>query len=719
MTGFEEFLKAQLGELEVNILQEHHRSLSAVLSNGNGNCNGNGTSVLAIEGPKSAGEEAGFADVLPAGRASETEPTSPVSSKAVARDSRRLSTNITFAGELQRQFKSMRTSGKPQLEDSDDDSHHDLTTFKVWREWGALQRSESSAARLVRRKQKSMMWEDISNSSNCFIQYNAYSTRPRTARFCTSLQMLIISPNSRRSLCWGSLGMLLILYDVIAIPMQVFDVTDPNFMSWILRIYWTLDIFVNFITGFDQQGSFVVSPPAIAWRYLTGWFILDIFLVAIEWGLLTDDDEDTVDDGGVEEAIGLARFGKTFRAARLFRLLRLFRVLRLMKLPLLFAKIEERIQNETAVILISIFKLTVGILIINHCFACGWFYIGSGLEFGWVTRLKFNESPWGYQYATALHWSLTQFTPASMEVFPANPVERGYAIVVLIFALVTFSSFVSSITNAMTRLRNMNSEYAKQFLIFQRYLRARGISTVLAVRMRRHLEHRLLRGHKMVEEKDVEVLALLSQPLLMELHFEVYARTLSCHPFFDYYIPNNAVAARKLCHFAVNEFTLSAGDTLFSVGEVCNHMHIIKSGIMSYVIQSGEVEDQELSEEVCHKTVVGEACIWTHWMHVGQMVAHTKATLLSLEAAKFREVACCCRSQSLHVWQYARLYVDYLNTVEFLTDLDVGFDSVSALERSFVGVDEEEEEGETGEASPRLPEDKSENSVMSARVRRL
>merc|ERR1719181_2010605 len=98
-----------------------------------------------------------------------------------------------------------------------------------------------------------------------------------------------------------------------------------------------------------------------------------------------------------------------------------------------------------------------------------------------------------YLYTTSLHWSLTQFTPASMEVYPENARERTFAIVVLVFALVTFSSFVSSITNAMTHLRNMNSEFEKQLLVFQRYLRYHRISTPLAVRMRRHLEHRLLR----------------------------------------------------------------------------------------------------------------------------------------------------------------------------------------------------------------------------------
>mmetsp|Transcript_92130 Transcript_92130/g.264040 ORF Transcript_92130/g.264040 Transcript_92130/m.264040 type:complete len:230 (+) Transcript_92130:1395-2084(+) len=37
---------------------------------------------------------------------------------------------------------------------------------------------------------------------------------------------------------------------------------------------------------------------------------------------------------------------------------------------------------------------------------------------------------------TSMHWSLTQFTPASMEVFPGTMAERTYSVVILLFAMV-------------------------------------------------------------------------------------------------------------------------------------------------------------------------------------------------------------------------------------------------------------------------------------------
>lgn len=399
-----------------------------------------------------------------------------------------------------------------------------------------------------------------------------------------------------------------------------------------------------------------------------------------------------VDDNSqaVMESLGIARFAKSFRIARLLRLLRVFRILRLMKLPKYFVQVEERIQNEYAIVLIGIVKLTLMILTLNHVIACIWYGVGE-LELDntrstWIRNCQFTEGETGYRYATSLHWSLTQFTPAGMEVVPANLAERIMAIIVLVFALVTFSSFVSSITNAMTRLRNMNSEYAKQLLMFQRFLRQNKISTPLAVRMRRHLEYRLLRQKNMLEEKDIEVLKLLSEPLMMELHVEVYRPCFVIHPFFQRY-NEYGIVMRKLCHTAITEISLSLHDVLFSYGETCEQMYFVKAGALLYtlehnweevVIQAARIERSagsscmgvQLEEEKgTADHCVAEACLWTPWVHCGTSAVKGKAILICLNSSKFREVVRSVRWVKMETTAYARAFVQYLNTLTLLNDL--------------------------------------------------
>merc|ERR1712139_444488 len=102
----------------------------------------------------------------------------------------------------------------------------------------------------------------------------------------------------------------------------------------------------------------------------------------------------------------------------------------------------------------------------------------------WIEFHGFENEKLGYKYLSALHWTLTQFTPAGMEVYPHNPTERAFAVVVLLFALVFFSSFLSSITSAMTQLRQLNYATDQQFSLLRRFLKERQVSRELSTRIK-------------------------------------------------------------------------------------------------------------------------------------------------------------------------------------------------------------------------------------------
>merc|ERR1712008_432282 len=97
---------------------------------------------------------------------------------------------------------------------------------------------------------------------------------------------------------------------------------------------------------------------------------------------------------------------------------------------------------------------------------------------GWVPVAKelymqqsHGEEPgdW-YFYATALHWAVTQFTPASMEVTPKNLTERLYNLVAIFISLVLFPTFLTSITNCVSAFRKKNSDYSVAKRLLSQYL---------------------------------------------------------------------------------------------------------------------------------------------------------------------------------------------------------------------------------------------------------
>jgi len=506
----------------------------------------------------------------------------------------------------------------------------------------------------------------------------------------TFLARKMIHPNSKRRLSWDLIGMTFVLYDIITIPLQVFTIKVNLFstiLHWLTAIFWTIDFPTGFLTGYTSEGRLEMNPLFVAKHYATTWMPLDVFLIIIDWFLLliADDSED-----GAVATLGITRFGKAFRVVRILRVLRL---LRLMKIPRYLSRLEERIESELVAIVIGIVKLTAAILLINHLVACAWYGLGDGPYRGkrsWVDEYLREDDGVPYRYTSSLHWSLTQFTPAGMEIYPTNTLERSFNIIVVIFAMVTFSWFISSITNAMTHLRNMNSEYARQLLELSRFIRFNKISGQLSLRMRRHLEHIIMKGQREVQEKDVPLLAMLSEPLRMELHVEVYCKTLICHPLFRKFSEMNAVATRKICHHTISTAIISQGDCLFSWGESCEYMYFIKHGRLIYTQDKGECGYNEV---LSSGSWMCEACLWTSWRHLGWAYASAKASLLTIEAAKFLRVIRTCSTPTLQPAIYASEFVSFLNKEEPglvlrepINDLShEGFDMEQAIRDSCVG----------------------------------
>merc|ERR1719343_1943740 len=101
------------------------------------------------------------------------------------------------------------------------------------------------------------------------------------------------------------------------------------------------------------------------------------------------------------------------------------------------------------------------ILVFNHYIACVWYSLAFYRDINdmtWLSADEFVDAPYEHRYVAALHWSLTQFTPSTNNIVPANAGERLFAICVVIFALIMFSFFISSIASALAKLAALRSQ---------------------------------------------------------------------------------------------------------------------------------------------------------------------------------------------------------------------------------------------------------------------
>lgn len=510
----------------------------------------------------------------------------------------------------------------------------------------------------------------------------------------------ILRPNDPIRVSWDLVGMILLFYDICTIPLAAFD-PDPHWftttMDWTTQIFWTCDIFMSLISGYVHEGAIIVTPLKILKNYLRTWFVLDLAVCGPDW-IST-----FVEILSAEQTQDPTDFNRLLRSLRVVRTVRL---LRLVKLKRILATIKDRITSEAVFILLNICKLIFLLLLVNHFIAAAWYLIGTGVETNnWldVYQMHKGQESLGYRYGTSLHWSLTQFTPASMEVHPQNVWERYFSILVLIAGLVLFSSFISSITGSMSQLRNMKADKSKQFWLLRRYLKQQRVPRDLCFRVLRYIEYAMNNVDERVPEGRINILHSLTEQLRNELRFFTHFRNLTSHPMFAHIRKLSEAILNWMSGSVLQGTELAAGDPLFSLVDVSSEMFFIQKGTIRYTLArrdlpyDGKVlgRDSFVSRQsfqsipLYDETVVlekenylCEVALWCPWVHLGMAQAVAEASVIRVEVIGFCDLITKDQELGDVVTLYARRFVEKFGA-EPTQWIEVSNEEATALSRGF------------------------------------
>lgn len=514
------------------------------------------------------------------------------------------------------------------------------------------------------------------------------STIASTSRF-------MLHPKCRRRMAWDLLGMLLVLYDFVMLPMQAFPLGRGLMMltmDWIGAVFWSLDIVVNFRTGVYDKRSFIdFSPCNVARRYGRTWFLLDLFVVIAGWVSLL--------------LKSTATLLSSAAALRVFRVLRFLRLTRALKMwQALMEHIRTYSNNSTALIqLLNIMKRLWSLLLVNHFVACMWYVIGDFYD-GWVPakaeviseELANDISYW---YLTSLHWSISQFI-GSMEINPQNVQERLYAVVVLLLALIICSTLISSITTMMVEVEAAYRDQKETSDALRDFLHSHCIDKDLRVLAKKELEQSLLSGSH--HQSQAKLLASMPSKLRIRLQLEIRLKIVQCHWLFSSLLSSSRDIIVGLCHKAMRDVPVQAGEFEFVADEVCKKMYFVLRGELQYELHERDAEHQldsigidgllraanalapnyrrlllapgkhMIRSIVGKKTVVSEAVLWTSWSHVGGLSStHPESSLVALDPEIFTELVLNSVAAREFVQPYAYYFVRAMNE-EGCTDLGLG-----------------------------------------------
>jgi len=462
----------------------------------------------------------------------------------------------------------------------------------------------------------------------------------------------ILVPHSAARGAWDLSSVVLVLYDLITIPLQFMDPPETSIsigMSWLTRIFWTMDLVISCLTGYVlPTGNVEMRLFRIIVHYIRTWFCLDLIIVSTDWAELA---------WRGSSSLGYARFGK---ASRVLRIMRMIRLLRLLRVREVITEIMERIRSERLIVTAHMVQLMTLLVGWSHLTACIWYGIGvqDDVPNSWVAQFFTEADDLGYRYVCALNWALSQLTGGMDEIRPLNTIERSYSLTMYVIAFVMAAVFVSHLTSSMTQLNMMSSKQILQLAALRRFLLENGISELLSIRVQRSAQHAVTQQAQVLSEESVELLQYVTQPLRSELHFELYSPVLTQHPFFARYTVECPHVMRKVCHTAVQMVTFAVGDVVFTEGELPlpPRVYMVCSGSFQYDDSSGV--------EVAVQTAdcIAEATLWTVWRHRGTLTAASgRCRLCALDSGTFQDIAGHFSHSDFDPADYARAFVCELN----------------------------------------------------------
>mmetsp|Transcript_54099 Transcript_54099/g.126395 ORF Transcript_54099/g.126395 Transcript_54099/m.126395 type:complete len:384 (+) Transcript_54099:3-1154(+) len=374
----------------------------------------------------------------------------------------------------------------------------------------------------------------------------------------------------------------------------------------------------------------------VARHYLFRLFFLDLVLVGCDWAidgvkLLFGS---TWTESGADSS-GLVRF---FKFTRVIRLLRIIRAFRLMKLRRVLSDIQDTIGMERSAIMFSLCVNILKIGFVTHYLACLWYWTGTTSSHGWLSNGGLRDKTWHHSYLMSLHWSIANFTPGSSGAQPQSTQEYLMAVLVLYFAMVIFSIFVSSTTSLINRLVGMKAARNKQILVLKAFMKQNNFDPFLRHRVLRYVDASLGKRSRGLKQEEVELFKHLSGHLLEEVQMHLHFGTLGQHPLFRVLALENPMLARKLSVEALTESSYLAGDLVFAMAEPAEEMGFLEAGILAYSTMPLVDEDGRLPDEGDPGALflaasdswytACEAALWTVWHTRGSHMGYASRLIM-------------------------------------------------------------------------------------------
>mmetsp|Transcript_60841 Transcript_60841/g.137110 ORF Transcript_60841/g.137110 Transcript_60841/m.137110 type:complete len:1000 (+) Transcript_60841:120-3119(+) len=414
------------------------------------------------------------------------------------------------------------------------------------------------------------------------------------------LQVFPFHPTSHGRIAFDCLGTAILMYDSVMVPIII--AYDMEYDGWLLPLgfvlacFWSLDMILNFCTGFSEGGKVVRELRLIVKKYLRGLFAIDLLVLSLD----------------VMELVLAAMVGSNDSSQSL-RFLKFVRLMKITRLVRIFAKLRMGLQTQIDAIWYykvhvyglqsyaqylrlagMLMKLLMLIAWLSHLGSCIWYFLGRSLtgdsgtaRTTWYSDLDPSESDFE-DYVRGLYWTLSTMFSGSSFVAPHATWEAAFAGVWVILGAIFVTTITSNLAAILIEAGEVQQDMKKKDKALTAFMEQRNTPVLLALAVRADF-HAKISAAPRLTEIDLPFLTLLSPGLRSALREAQYRKHILALPIFRImhgWGDDEGPVIQELCNLASTLSVVQPGEEVFAPHLLMEHCILMAEGQLKYTLAS-------------------------------------------------------------------------------------------------------------------------------------
>ncbi|UCC25861.1 MAG: ion transporter [Gemmatimonadales bacterium] len=377
----------------------------------------------------------------------------------------------------------------------------------------------------------------------------------------------LIPERSTFRTAWDLVIVLAVVVTGLVVPFQIVFVREVDLggslLVYLLDVLFVADIFLNFRTTFRAGGSEVTESAAVVRRYRRSGFSADLL------GVVPLDALFLMSSAAVA-GVPVVLLLRTTRLLRLQRLLRAFR------------QWERLHSTNTGYLRIS--KLVIGVFLLIHWIACGWFLVAVVEGFprdSWTVAAGIDGLDRGSQYLRSLYWGFVTTTTVGFgDIVPTRNAEYAFTILVMVLGASMYALIIGSIASLVSSIDAAKTAFWDRADGVSQYLRSRALPEPLQRQIRDYYEYiwERYRG-----SSTQQFLRDLPDPIRLEVVFHLTRELIEKVPLFRHAEP----ALRNALLMSLQPLVFVPGSFVVREGEVATGVYFVSSGKLTITMEGG------------------------------------------------------------------------------------------------------------------------------------